>query len=629
MIARKKISRSRIVWSAGELEDAAKQLRTVIGVKMTELKIAEKTSGPQTEFADYQHAKKYRGRNETHRDAMNRIANALQDGEEHYHAFRTILRDMRFLPAGRVQAAMGSSKNVTAFNCFVSGTIEDSFVDGEGSIMGRALQAAKTMRMGGGIGYDFSPLRPRGELIKKLGSRATGPVSFMGIYNETGLCTSSTDHRRGAQMGVLRVDHPDIREFLHAKQNGQKLTGFNISIGITDEFMEAVRDGRQFDLRWGGRVYDTVDARDLWNEIMRSTWDWAEPGVLFLDTINRDNNLHYCETIAATNPCGEQPLPPFGACLLGSFNLVKYLRKPHFDYDKEPQQIEWTFDFDALREDIPHVVRAMDNIVDRTVYPLYEQEKEAKAKRRMGLGVTGAANAIEALGYPYGSDGFCAVLQDVLRVIRDESYRASALLAKEKGYFPLWSTQFLQGKMYQRLPEDVQELIRTYGLRNSHLTSIAPTGTISLTADNVSSGIEPVYAYSVKRTYQTFEGPQETQLEDYGYAFLGIRGRRTRDLSVGDHLAVLKACVPYVDSAISKTVNVEGSVSWEDFKQVYVAMWEAGVKGGTTFRKDGKRFGILKDEDDAGEVLELTAELQVPYGSACIIGPDGQRDCGE
>ena len=589
----------------------------------------QNSTGPRTEFADYQHAKKYRAQGETHRDAMNRIANALQDSDEHYHAFRGILRDMRFLPAGRVQAAMGSTKNVTAFNCFVSGTIEDSFVDGEGSIMGRALQAARTMRMGGGIGYDFSTLRPRGELIRKLGSRATGPVSFMGIYNETGLCTSSTDHRRGAQMGVLRVDHPDIREFLHAKQNGQKLTGFNISIGITDEFMIAVRDGTSFDLRWGGKAYDTVDARALWDEVMRSTWDWAEPGVLFLDTINRDNNLYYAETIAATNPCGEQPLPPFGACLLGSFNLVRYLRPLTSSEDIGVIHVEasmpgWYFDFDALREDVPHVVRAMDNIVDRTIYPLYEQEKEAKAKRRMGLGVTGAANALEALGHPYGSDSFCAVLQEVLRVIRDECYRASALLAKEKGSFDLYDERYMKGAMFQRLPEEVQELVRLYGLRNSHLTSIAPTGTISLTADNVSSGIEPVYAYSVKRTYQTFEGPKEVMLDDYGFAFLGVRGLRTRDLGVEQHLAVLKACVPYVDSAISKTVNVEGSVSWEAFKDVYVQMWESGVKGGTTFRKDGKRFGIMSDEDDAGEAAE-----PVRYGAACVIGPDGQRDCGE
>lgn len=586
--------------------------------------------GPRTEFADAQHAKKYRAEGEDFRDAMNRVAGALQDDDEHYHAFRSILLGMRFMPAGRVQSAMGAHKTVTAYNCFVSGTIEDSFVDGEGSIMARAQQAARTMRMGGGIGYDFSTLRPRGELIRKLKSRATGPISFMGIFNEVGLCTSSTDHRRGAQMGVLRIDHPDIREFLHAKQNGQRLTGFNISIGVTQEFMEALLDPSitTFDLRWGGKVYDTVDPRQLWDEVMRSTWDWAEPGVLFVDTINTDNNLYYCETIAATNPCGEQPLPPFGACLLGSFNLTRYLRQNGGAGDSS-----WSFDFDQLRADVPHVVRAMDNVVDRTVYPLYEQEKEAKSKRRMGLGVTGVANALEACGHPYGTPGFCAMLEEVLQVIRDEAYRASALLAAEKGRFPLFQlARFKKAAMFERLPEDVQNLIVKHGLRNSHLTSIAPTGTISLCADNVSSGIEPVYAYAVRRTIQTFEGPKEYLLEDYGYAFLGVRGLRTRDLKVGAHMAVLKACVPYVDSAISKTVNIDSETTWEEFKEVYVDMWRNKVKGGTTFRKDGKRFGIMKDEDDEGAAppVEMSVADGQHIGSACYIDPKtGQRDCGE
>ncbi len=594
--------------------------------------------GPRTEFADFQHAKKYRGEGESFKDAMSRVASTLSDGPEHYQAFRDILLDMRFMPAGRVQSAIGSTKNVTAYNCFVSGTIEDSFVDGTGSIMARAVEAATTMRMGGGIGYDFSTLRPRGELIRKLKSRATGPVSFMGIYSEIALCTSSTDHRRGAQMGVLRIDHPDIREFLHAKQNGDKLTGFNISIGVTDEFMHALeREDDSFDLRWGGKVYDTVSARALWDEVMRSTWDWAEPGVLFIDTINRDNNLYYCETIAATNPCGEQPLPPYGACLLGSFNLVKYLTAQEREWNAELNRevVRWGFDFDAFALDIAHVVRAMDNVVDRTSYPLFEQEKEAKSKRRMGLGVTGLANAIEALGYPYGSEGFIRVQQEVLRVLRDESYRASALLAQEKGAFPLYDAQkFEATAMFGRLPEDVQDIIRDLGMRNSHLTSIAPTGTISLCADNVSSGCEPVYAYSVDRTYLTFEGPKQVALKDYGFAFLGVRGKRTRDLGVKEHLAVLTACVPYIDSAVSKTVNVEGSVSWEEFKNVYVEMWRAGCKGGTTFRKDGKRFGIMKDEDDGGEEkqqgeLLLTADME-QAAAACFIDPNtGQRSCGE
>lgn len=579
----------------------------------------ELRAGPQTEHAQWQHAKKYQGPGEGFREAMNRVANALKDDEAHYHEFRDILLHQRFLPAGRVQAAMGSTKNVTAFNCFVSGTIEDSFVDGQGSIMQRAVQAATTMRMGGGIGYDFSTLRPRGDLIRKLQSRSTGPVSFMGIYNEIGLSTSSTDHRRGAQMGVMRIDHPDIEEFLRAKQNSNKLTGFNISIGVTDEFMECLETGRPFWLRWGGRDYREVDPAALWDMVMRATWDWAEPGVLFIDTINKNNNLFYCETIAATNPCGEQPLPPFGACLLGSFNLVKYLSQDRALLSNPPQA-RYSFDFDQLREDIPLVVRAMDNVVDRTTYPLYEQEQEARQKRRMGLGVTGVANALEACGHPYGTPGFLALLADVLGVIRDECYRASALLAKEKGSFPLYDDRYLDATMIRHLPDEVRDLIRLYGTRNSHLTSIAPTGTISLTADNVSSGIEPVFSYTQRRTIQQFEGPKEVALNDFGYSFLGVHGRTTAELGVDEHLAVLTTCVPYVDSAVSKTLTVQSSVGWNDFKGIYSRAWEGGVKGCTTFRPDGKRFGVIHD---AGDTVEPGAN------STCVINEDGTRDCGE
>jgi ribonucleoside-diphosphate reductase alpha chain len=372
--------------------------------------------GPTLPISEEIHASKYRGTGESFREAMNRVASALGDGPEHFHEFRDILLDMRFMPAGRVQTAMGSLKSVTPYNCFVSGTIEDSFVEGHGSIMQRALEAAKTMRMGGGIGYDFSTLRPKGALIKKLQSRSSGPISFMDIFDAVCRCVASSGHRRGAQMGVMRVDHPDIEDFIHAKQNATRLTGFNVSIAITDEFMEAVQAGGSFDLRYGREVYKTVDAKALWEMIMRSTWDWAEPGVLFIDRINSQNNLYYCETIAATNPCGEQPLPPYGACLLGSFNLVKYVRTGR---DADGADVRY-IDLVQLRHDIPAVVRAMDNVVDRAVYPMYEQEKEAKSKRRMGLGVTGLANAIEACGYAYGTSEFCAMEGDVLAAIRDE-----------------------------------------------------------------------------------------------------------------------------------------------------------------------------------------------------------------
>ena len=375
---------------------------------------------------------------------------------------------------------MGSPRITTAYNCFVSGIIEDSM----DSIMLRATQAAETMRRGGGIGYDFSRIRPRGDMIVSLESQSSGPVSFMGIYDSICQTIASSGHRRGAQMGVLRVDHPDIYDFIRAKRNNDKLTGFNISVGITDSFMRCLEEGSLFPLEFEGKVYNMIDPKDLWDEIMQSTWDWAEPGVLFIDRIQEMNNLWYCETIEATNPCGEQPLPPFGACLLGSFNLTKYVIEDKFDRN--------TFDYPQMSADIKEIVRAMDNVVDRTIYPLKEQEDEARNKRRMGLGVTGLANAGEMLGYMYGTTEFLAWMGAVFKTLRDETYRTSAGLAKEKGTFPLYNEQYLESPFIKTLSPDVIDLIKENGIRNSHLTSIAPTGTISLCADNVSGGIEPV-----------------------------------------------------------------------------------------------------------------------------------------
>ena len=327
----------------------------------------EMNYGPTLPISEEIHAMKYRGKGESFKEAMTRVAEALKDNETHFNNFRTILYNQRFLPAGRVQSAMGAPRRVTPYNCFVSTTIEDS-MDG---IMDAAKRAAETMRLGGGIGYDFSTLRPKGTLIKSLESKSSGPISFMGIFDAVCKTIASAGHRRGAQMGVLRVDHPDIEEFIKAKRNHTELTGFNISVGVTDKFMTAVKEGTDFDLVFNDEVRKTVDARALWDMIMRSTWDWAEPGILFIDRINQKNNLHYCEKIAATNPCGEQPLPPNGACLLGSFNLTKYVLE-HDD--------KYVFNMNQLRNDIPHVVRAMDNVIDRATYPLKEQEEEAKTK---------------------------------------------------------------------------------------------------------------------------------------------------------------------------------------------------------------------------------------------------------
>lgn len=582
--------------------------------------------GPQTRVGDYFHAMKYRGEGESFREAVNRFSSAMKDSDEHFHEFRDITMGMRFMPAGRVQSAMGSIRATTPYNCYVSGTIEDSFVHGEGNIMQRATEAAATMRMGGGIGYDFSTLRPKGALIRKLQSHSSGPISFMEIYDAICRCVASSGHRRGAQMGVLRVDHPDIEEFLHAKQNTDKLTGFNISIAVTDEFMEAAMTGRTFYLRWGGEVYKEVDAAALWESIMRSTWDWAEPGVLFIDTINNMNNLWYCETLAATNPCGEQPLPPFGACLLGSFNLVKYIRPKTVRSLHEPA---WSFDWDQLKADIPHVVRAMDNVVDRARYPLPQQEVEAKNKRRMGLGMTGVANALEALGFPYGSPGYLEFQSKVEELIAVETYRASAELAGEKGAFPLYDERYLDGRFIKQLPDDVQALIRKNGIRNSHLTSIAPTGTISLCADNVSSGIEPVFDYVTARPVNTPGGQELVEVEDYGVANFGVKGRRASEVTAQEHVGVLCVSQKWVDSSVSKTCNMDGSMPWADFKGLYQSAWEGGAKGCTTFNQDGKRMALLTGKSDKPKEEDGgTNSYAEPVATSCTIDPEtGRREC--
>lgn len=562
--------------------------------------------GPTLPISEEIHSLKYRQSGETFKQAMTRIAAALQDGRDHFTNFRDILLDMRFLPGGRVQSAMGSVRDTTPYNCFVAPTIPDSM---EG-IMEVASYAAQTMRLGGGIGYDFSTLRPKNDLIRSLDSHSSGPVSFMGIFDAICKTISSAGHRRGAQMGVLRVDHPDILDFVRAKQNSHNLTQFNVSVGITDEFMTAVKDGASFDLVFGGRKYATINARNLWDEIMRSTWDWAEPGVLFIDTINRMNNLWYCETIAATNPCGEQPLPPNGACLLGSFNLTRYLYKSSYG----PHG--WAFDLEQFRKDIPVVVRAMDNVVDRAAYPLNAQRYEAISKRRMGLGVTGLANTLEALGYRYGSPLFLVMEEQILETLKIESYRASTELAAEKGQFPLYKDEYLESQFLADFPEDIVDGIAHYGIRNSHLTSIAPTGTISLAANNVSSGIEPVFSLAYQRTITTPDGPRVEDIEDYGVRVLGVEGRTAAECTIDDHLGVLITAAKHVDSAVSKTCNIGDDVTWEEFKDVYVRAYEGGCKGVTTFRASGKRYGILK-------------EAPKEEGGACYIDPEtGQKSCG-
>ena len=560
--------------------------------------------GPQMAISQEIHAMKYRAARESFKEAQNRFASALADDEEHFRVLRDIIVPQRFMGAGRTQSAIGSPNKTTAFNCFVSGNVDDSF----DSIMDKAKEAGQTMRKGGGIGYDFSDIRPKGDLITTLGSHSSGPISFMQIFDSLCQTISSAGHRRGAQMGVLRVDHPDIEEFIHAKQNSTDLTAFNISIGVTDEFMKCVEKDLMFALKFEGKTYKHVHAPTLWEMMMRGTWDWAEPGILFIDRINEMNNLYYCETIKATNPCGEQPLPAYGACLLGSFNCVKYITD------------DLEFDYELFKKDIPPVVRAMDNIHDTTVFPLEKQAEESAAKRRMGLGLTGVANAIERMGYGYGSPEYLVEHEKILAVLRDEVYRSSVELAKEKGSFPLFDADlYLKGGFIKTLPADIKRGIRKHGIRNSHLLSIAPTGTISLSADNVSSGIEPVFSWGYDRTIQTVDGPKIESVKDYNYHYYGLKGKRADDCTADEHLNVLALCTRYVDSAVSKTINVSPSMPWEEFKSIYMKAWKAGCKGCTTFNVGGKRYGILNTTDD---------DKAESDGEACFIDVQtGKKTC--
>lgn len=571
--------------------------------------------GPTLKISERLHSEKYRQEGETFYEAMHRITTALSDNPVHKGELKDILLNQRFLPAGRIQTGAGSNKNVTLYNCFVSGVIDDNFTE-EYGIMQRATEAAETMRRGGGVGYNFGTIRPSGTPIKTLGSVASGPISFMHIFDAVCKTVSSAGHRRGAQMGILPVHHPDIFEFVRAKQNDHSLTAFNISVGITDDFMYALKNGTTFNLEWEGKVVKTIDPKELWEEIMKSTWDYAEPGVIFLDTINNYNNLYYTETIDATNPCSEQPLPPHGACLLGSFNLVKYIKRSLVD--NEP-----FFDWAMFKRDIPHVVRAMDNVVDISMYPLPQQEEEAKEKRRMGLGITGFANASEILKRPYGSDGCKQFLRAVLTMLRDTAYYTSVLLAKEKGAFPMLDKEmYLDSAFIKTLPEEIRDGIRKYGIRNSHILSIAPTGTISICADNVSSGIEPVFSHGYERKINTPTGQITEYFTDYAYREYGIKGRTADELSAQEHLDILLICQEYVDSAVSKTCNVSPNMPWDDFKELYMKAWEGGAKGLSTFNVGGKRMGILtsstvEEKKEEGEAL------------ACYFDPTtGTKSCG-
>jgi ribonucleoside-diphosphate reductase alpha chain len=529
-------------------------------------------------------------------DSWRRVAKALASveadpavWEERFHA---ALEDFRFLPAGRILAGAGTERTVTLFNCFVMGTIPDSL---EG-IFQNLKEAALTMQQGGGIGYDFSTLRPKGAPVAGVAADASGPLSFMDVWDAMCRTIMSAGSRRGAMMATLRCDHPDVEDFVAAKADPARLRNFNLSVLVTDAFMAAVKADAEWPLTFGGRTYRTVRATELWDRIMRSTYEYAEPGVIFIDRINQANNLGYVETIAATNPCGEQPLPPYGACLLGSVNLARLVRAP-FTGDA-------ALDLQALDELVTVAVRMMDNTVDASRFPLPEQAAEAKAKRRIGLGVTGLADALLMTGLRYGSDGAVAATEAWMHRIARAAYLASVGLAKEKGSFPLFEAEGYLGSGNMRaMDADVRAAVRTHGIRNALLTSVAPTGTISLYAGNVSSGIEPVFAWSYTRKVLQKDGSRtEEEVTDYAAALWRDRNGDApfpehfvdaQALTPLEHVRMQAAAQKWVDSSISKTINCPEDISFEAFKDVYLAAWDQGCKGCTTYRPNAVTGSVL------------------------------------
>ncbi|SMO64293.1 adenosylcobalamin-dependent ribonucleoside-diphosphate reductase [Paracoccus laeviglucosivorans] len=531
-----------------------------------------------------------------------------------YHA----LEDFRFLPAGRILAGAGTGRDVTLFNCFVMGTIPDSMA----GIFDMLKEAALTMQQGGGIGYDFSTIRPKGSEVKGVAADASGPLSFMDVWDAMCRTIMSAGSRRGAMMATMRCDHPDIEDFIQAKQDSARLRMFNLSVLVTDAFMQAVKDDGPWDLRFGGKVFHTLAARDLWNRIMRATYDYAEPGVIFIDRINRMNNLAYAETIAATNPCGEQPLPPYGACLLGSVNLARLVREPF-----TPQA---QMDMAALDDLTRTAIRMMDNVVDASRFPLPQQAAEAQAKRRLGLGVTGLADALLMLGLRYGAPDAVQATRDWMRAIAHSAYWASVGLAQEKGPFPLFDAAgFLGSGFMARMDGDLRQAVATHGIRNALLTSIAPTGTISLYAGNVSSGIEPVFAYAYTRKVLQKDGSRtEEEVVDYAVqAWRDLHGDaplpdhfvNAQTLAPMDHVAMQAAAQEWVDSSISKTINCPVDIGFEAFKDVYLAAWDQGCKGCTTYRPNEVTGSVLSVAETAplpaasdAEVVYLTEPLDRP-----------------
>jgi ribonucleoside-diphosphate reductase alpha chain len=563
-------------------------------------------------------------------DSWRRVARCLaapeREPERYEQRFFEAMEDFRFLPAGRILSGAGSGRRVTLFNCFVMGDIPDDM----SGIFEHLKQAALTMQQGGGIGYDFSTLRPKGAPVKGVGADASGPLSFMDVWDAMCRTIMSAGSRRGAMMAVMRCDHPDIEAFIEAKREPGRLRMFNLSVLVSDAFIRAVREDQAWELSFGGVVYKSLKARELWDKIMRATYEYAEPGVIFIDRINERNNLWYCENIHCTNPCGEQPLPAYGTCLLGSINLARLIERP-FEPDAALNERQ-------LADLTATAVRMMDNVIEVSRYPLPEHEAEARAKRRIGLGITGLADALILCGARYGGREAVALTERWLSVLRRAAYLASAALAAEKGAFPLFDREkYLAGKTVAELDADVREAIARHGIRNALLTSVAPTGTISLFADNVSSGLEPVFSFRYVRHVLMPDGSRrEEEVSDYAYRlYRRLKGEDApltdafvdaQALRPLDHLIMQATVQKYIDSSISKTINCPESISFEDFKDIYAQAYDLGCKGCTTYRPNDITGAVLEVREERKRREAEQGELPLGMPRPADVKP---RDLGD